>query len=209
MIKTVPSYRKNETIFWRSEELHKTKLSILILPWGNRWDKEVCDDRLCWCLQFPAGDSVCCYPPARGYYTGSLPLWELPDRSQCFNLNSHYFSATPEVFSRSSEVFSTTRFFRTTAGVWCQSFPSPRWAANGFRTSFKRLPFMPLTSRSNQVVFAYDQSIGPRRIYRLSVGPPRRDPRIRHTWTCLQLSSAWGMDTGVVSGFNEAHCVKS
>ena len=59
----------------------------------------------------------------------------------------------------SPEVFSTSGYFRKTAGVWNQSFPSPRWAAKGYGATPTRLPAILLASRSQHVVFTYDQVV--------------------------------------------------
>ena len=57
---------------------------------------------------------------------------------------------------------------------------------------------IPLATRSQHVVFAYDQVVRPHRSYCPSGGLPRGRPRTRHMWICLQLSRARGMDNGGV-----------
>ena len=54
------------------------------------------------------------------------------------------------------------------------------------------LPVIPLATRSQHVVFAYDQVVRPHRSYRPSGGLPRGKPRTRHMWICLQLSKTSG-----------------
>ena len=85
----------------------------------------------------------------------------------------------------SPEVFSTSGYFRKTAGVWNKSFPSPRWAAKGYWATPARLPVILLAARSQHVVFAYDQVVRPHRSFRPSGGLPRGIPRTRHMWICL------------------------
>ena len=80
------------------------------------------------------------------------------------------------------------------------SFPSPRWAAKGYRATPSRMPVIPLATRSQHVDFAYDQVVRPHRSYRPSGGLPRGKPRTRHMWICLQLSGARGVDNGGVKG---------
>ena len=82
-------------------------------------------------------------------------------------------------------------------GFEIRAFPLPR-ASTVDRASTARLPVIPLTTRSQQVVFTYDQVIRPHRNYRASGGLPRGDPRSRHRWICLQLSFANGADNGGV-----------
>ena len=68
------------------------------------------------------------------------------------------------------------------------------------RATLARLPVIPLATRSQHVVFDYDQVVGPHRSYRPS-GPwlPRGKPRTRHMSICLQLSGARSVDNGGVS----------
>ena len=58
------------------------------------------------------------------------------------------------------------------------------------------LPVIPLATRSQHVVFTYDQVVRPHHSYRPSGGLPRGKPRTRHMWICLQLSGARGVDNG-------------
>ena len=106
--------------------------------------------------------------------------------------------STPDFSLRlSPEVFSAKGYFRKTAGFEI-SFPSPRWAAKGYRASPARLPVIPLATLSHHVVLAYDQVVWPHRSYSPSGGFPRGKPRTRHMWICLQLSGGRGMDNGGV-----------
>ena len=57
---------------------------------------------------------------------------------------------------------------------------------------------LPLASRSQHVIFTYDQVVRPHRSYRPSGGLPRGKPRTRHMWICPQLSGARGVDNGGV-----------
>ena len=72
------------------------------------------------------------------------------------------------------------------------SFPSPTRAAKGNRAIPARLPAISLATRSEHVVFAYDQVP---RLHRSSRGKPRT----RHMWICLQLSGARGVHNGGVT----------
>ena len=89
-------------------------------------------------------------------------------------------------------------YFHKIVGVLNQSFPSPRWAAKGYRATPARMPVIPLATRSQHVDFAYDQVVRPHRSYHPSGGLPRGKPRTRHMWICLQLSGARGVDNGGV-----------
>ena len=60
------------------------------------------------------------------------------------------------------------------------------------------LPVMPLATRSQHVVFAYNQVARPHHSYRPSGGLPGGKPRTRHMWICLQLTGARGVDNGGV-----------
>ena len=60
------------------------------------------------------------------------------------------------------------------------------------------LPDIPLATRSQHVIFAYDQVVRPHRSYRPSGGLPRGKPRTCHMWICPQLSGARGVDNGGV-----------
>ena len=55
---------------------------------------------------------------------------------------------------------------------------------------------MPLATRSNHVVFAYDQVIRPHRSYRRSGVLPWLEAWTHHRWIRLQLSVARGVDSG-------------
>ena len=74
--------------------------------------------------------------------------------------------------------------------------------AKGYRATNDRLPVIPLATRSQHVIIAYDQVVRPHRCYRPSGGLPRVNPRTRHMWTCPQLSGARGVDNGGVSANN-------
>ena len=104
--------------------------------------------------------------------------------------------STPDFSTRlSPEVYSTSGYFRKTAGVCNQSFPSPRWAAKGYRATPARLPVILLATRSQHFIFAYDQVVRPHRSYRPSGGHPRGKPR-----TCgfAAIDGARGVDNGGV-----------
>ena len=68
-----------------------------------------------------------------------------------------------------------------------------------------RLPVIPLATRSQHVVFAYDQVVRPHRSYRPSGGLPGGKPRTRYMWICLQLSGARGVDNGGVRAVLQHH----
>ena len=102
-----------------------------------------------------------------------FPLGELPERGKILTPN-RLWGCIPDFSSRlSPEVFSTSGYFRKTAGVWNQIFPSHRWAAKGNRVTPARLPVITLATRSQHVIFAYDQVIRPHRSYRPSGGLPK------------------------------------
>ena len=61
-----------------------------------------------------------------------------------------------------------------------------------------RLPVIPLATRSQHVIFAYDQVVRPHGCYRPSGGLPREKPRTRRMWICLQLSGARGVNNGII-----------
>ena len=87
---------------------------------------------------------------------------------------------TPDSSSRlSPEVISTSEYFRKSAGVSNKSFPYPRRAAKGHRATPARLPVIPLATRYQHVVFAYDQVVRFNRSYRHSGGLPRGNLRTR------------------------------
>ena len=112
---------------------------------------------------------ACAWTP-HGFY-----LWGFPSRCRREVWVYHqtaFRGSTPDFPLRlSSEVFFTSGYFHKTVGVWNLSFPSPRWAAKGYRAKHARLPFIPLVPRSQHVVFDYDQVVGTHRSYSPSVGP--------------------------------------
>ena len=129
------------------------------------------------------------YPSLLGSCRREVRVWH----QTAFRSSTHNFS-----LRLSHEVFCTSGYFHKTAGVWNQSFPSPRWAAKGHWATPARLPVIPLATWSQHVVFAYDQVVRPHRSYHPSGGLPRGKPWTRHMWICLQLSGASGMDNGGV-----------
>ena len=125
-----------------------------------------------------------------------FPLVELPERGQSLTSNRIYGLHSWFFLEVISWCFLKSGYFRKTAGVWNKSFPSPMWAAKGYRATPASLPDIPLVTRSQQEVFAYDQVVWPNRSYRPSGVLNRVDPRTLHTWNCLQLSGARGVDNG-------------
>ena len=89
--------------------------------------------------------------------------------------------------------FVGTRLRMGTTRVLSVGGTLPPWGATP-----SSLPVMPFATRSQHVVFAYDQVVRPHRSYRPSGGLVRGKPRTRHMWICLQLSGARGMDNGGV-----------
>ena len=132
---------------------------------------------------------------------GNLPPCGAAGERSDFNIKPP-LGAPLLIFSSrlSPEVFSTSVYFRKTAGVWNQSFPSPRWAAKGYRATPARMPVIPLATRSQHVDFAYDQVVRPHRSYGPSGGLPWGKPRTRHMWIYQQFSGARGVYNGGVNG---------
>ena len=142
---------------------------------------------------------ACAWTPHRLHLWGvPFPLWSCLREVRVWH-QSAFRGFTPDFSSRfPPEVLFTSGYFRKTAGVWNQSFPSPRWAAKGYRATPARLPVIPLATRSQHLVFDYDQVVRPHRSYRPSGGLPMGKPRTRHMWICQKLSGARGEDTGGV-----------
>ena len=117
---------------------------------------------------------ACAWIPHGFYLWGvSFPLGQLPERGQ--SLTSNHLSGLHSWFFL--EVISWSLFHKwihpQDSVVWNQSFPSPRWAAKGYRATPARLPVIPLATRSQHVVFAYDHVVRPHHRYRPSGGLPR------------------------------------
>ena len=86
-------------------------------------------------------------------------------------------------------------------GLICKGFHSPM----GY--SPPRLPVIPLTTRSQQVVFAYDQVIRRHHSYHSSGGLLMGEPQSHHKWICLQMSGARRVDNSVNTNTQYIQCV--
>ena len=73
-------------------------------------------------------------------------------------------------------------------------FPLLGELPKAYRATPACLPVIPPATRSQHVIFAYDQVARPHRSYRHSGGLPRGKPRTRHMLICPQLSRARGVD---------------
>ena len=97
--------------------------------------------------------------PRRGYLLKFLPQGDIPARQRGFEIS---------IFPPIGELPKSIEPHHTVCRI--------------------PVPAIPVAIRSQQIVFAYDLISIPHRSYRVSGGLPRREPRIRHRWICLQLS---------------------
>ena len=153
---------------------------------------------------------ACAWIPHRLYLWGvHFPLGELPERGQSLTSN-HLWGLHSWFFLEAiSWSLFTSGYFRKTAGVWNQSFPSHRWAAKGHRATPARLPVIPLATRSQHVIFTNDQVGRPHRTYRPLGGLPRGShgpATCRSACNCPE-PEAWTTEASGNDRYNTRHAM--
>ena len=148
----------------------------------------------------------------RGHHTGficggSIPPWGAAGERSESNIKPP--KGAPLLIFPRGYLLKSIPQVDTSARQFEISFPSPRRPAKGYRDTPARLPVIPLATRSQRVVLAYDQVARPHHSYHPSGGLPRGKSRTHHMWIRLQLSGARGVYNGGVRAANVTHLIKS